>query len=136
MGFFLSGKILSENSTVFLRDIREGSNALTCLTERELCCSYSAGARRGTWRFPDGTNVGEDTAAGVYFTRGPSSLYLNKKEDAVGPTGVYTCVIPDAENIVLTLPIVINENGKFAIMSEPFVQGNQDALLLGGNAMP
>jgi hypothetical protein len=83
---------------VSLSDIGEGSGALYCLTNRELCCSSEAGQSRGAWRFPNNLGVGEDTTADIYFTRGFSSLLLNRRSSAVGPTGVYTCAIPDASD--------------------------------------
>jgi hypothetical protein len=94
---------------VLPNDIGEGSSALYCLTDRTLCCgANTGGANRGQWRFPDGTNVGEGTA-GVYFTRGFSSLLLNRRTSGVRPTGVYTCDIPDAGDTLRTLSIAITE---------------------------
>jgi hypothetical protein len=85
-----------------LSKVGEGSGALYCLTDRTPCCGINTGgANRGIWRFPDGNNVG-DITAGIYFTRGFSSLLLNRRSSAVGPTGVYTCLIPDAENVLRT----------------------------------
>ena len=50
------------------------------------------------WRSPDGSEISGSTTADVYLVRGFTSLLLNRKSSAVGPTGVYTCEIPDAEN--------------------------------------
>jgi hypothetical protein len=95
---------------VVLGNIGEGSDALYCLTNRTQCCGISTGGvNRGIWKFPDGTNVEEDTTADIYFTRGFSSIHLNRRSSAVGPTGVYTCVIPDAGNVPRTLTITIGE---------------------------
>jgi hypothetical protein len=52
--------------------------------------------------------VGEDTAYGIYFTRGFSSLRLNRRISVVGQTGDYTCFIPDASNVIRTLTITIS----------------------------
>ena len=84
---------------MLLSDIGEGSSALYCLTDRTACCSSAAGGRHGAWRFPNGAVVIENQSADVYFTRGLSSLLLNRRSSAVGPTGVYTCLIPDAQDI-------------------------------------
>ena len=92
LGFFLNGRLLPNNSVVLLSDIGEGSNALYCLTDRTLCCSSSAGDSRGLWRFPDGN------ADGIYTSKGFSSLLLNRRSSTVGPTGVYTCLIPSASD--------------------------------------
>jgi hypothetical protein len=52
--------------------------------------------------------VGEGTYDGIYFTRGFSSLLLNRRSSAVGPTGVYTCVIPDAGGVLRNIFISIS----------------------------
>jgi hypothetical protein len=54
--------------------------------------------------------VREDATAGIYFTRGFSSLLLNRRSSAVGPTGVYRCQILDAENGTRTLSISISDS--------------------------
>jgi hypothetical protein len=107
VGFFLNGSLFNNNSIMLLSDVGEGRNALHCLTERPTCCGVpTGGANRGIWRYPGGiNNVGEVTSADIYFTRGFSSLLLNRRSSAVGPTGVYTCLIPDARNVLRTLSI-------------------------------
>jgi hypothetical protein len=103
---YLNGMLLGNNSIVLLSDIGEGSGALYCLTDRTLCCgANTGGANRGIWRFPDGTNVEENSTADIYFIRSFSSLPLSRRSSAVGPTGVYTCVIPDASDILKNVAI-------------------------------
>jgi hypothetical protein len=96
-----NGMLLTNNSIVSLSDIGEGSGALYCLTNRALCCG--GGASRGIWRFPNHTHL--EGGFGIYSSRAFSSLLLNRRSSAVGPTGVYTCVIPDASDILWTLYI-------------------------------
>ena len=110
--FFLNGRVLPNNSIVAPGDIGEGSGALYCLTDRTQCCSTEAGARRGMWRFSDGDSVSENAIAGIYIIRGFSSILLNRRSSAVGLTGVYRCVIPDAGNTTRTLSIMIDESKK------------------------
>jgi hypothetical protein len=105
---------LESGSSVLLRDIGEGSSALYCLTDRELCCSPEAGQNRGAWRFPNTASVGEDSAADIYLTRGFSSIHLNRENGVMGPIGVYTCLIPDAGDSsstsrTLTISIIDSE---------------------------
>ena len=100
VGFFLNGRLLPDNSVVLLSDIGEGSSALYCLTDKELCCSLEAGANRGRWDFPGGGGVSTDTTANIYSSKGFSSLHLNRRSSAGVPTGVYRCIIPDAVNIL------------------------------------
>jgi hypothetical protein len=100
---------------VVLGNIGEGSSALYCLTNRTLCCgNLTGGTNRGIWKFPNGSNVGEGTTTGIYFTRGFSSLLLNRRSSAMGPTGVYKCLIPDASdsnNTTKTLHIGMYDEG-------------------------
>jgi hypothetical protein len=91
---------------VLLRDVGEGSSALYCLTNS---CSAETGRNRGAWRLPNAASVGENTAAEIYLTRGFSSIHLNRRSSAVGQTGVYTCTIPDAGNVLRILSVAILE---------------------------
>ena len=102
--------MLSNNSVVPPGDIGEGSGALYCLTDRTQCCSTEAGGELGVWRSLDGSDVSGSTTADVYLVRGLSSLLLNRRSSAVGPTGVYTCMIPDAANVPKTLYIGLYDN--------------------------
>ena len=98
VGFFLDGDLLSNNSMVLLSDIGEGSSALYCLTDMMHCCLSAASASDGRWIFSDDSYANEDPTANFYLVRGFSSLLLNRRSSAVGPTGVYTCLIPDSSN--------------------------------------
>ena len=81
---------------MLLSDIGEGSNALFCLTDRTQCCTAEAGDARGSWRFPNGSTVTRDDAdLSFYAIRGYSSIRLNRRSDAVAPTGIYICRLPD-----------------------------------------
>ena len=106
LSFFLNGRVLSNNSIVLLSDIGEGSSALYCLTDGEQCCSTEAGGNHGQWILPDGSSS-DSTTADLEFVKGFSSFLLNRRSSAVGPTGVYRCLIPDAVNTVRTLYIGI-----------------------------
>ena len=103
LSFFLDGRVFPNNSIVPPGDIGEGSCALYCLTDSTQCCSTEAGGELGVWRSPDGSDVSGSTTADVYLVRGFSSLLLNRRSSAVGPTGVYTCLIPDAGNMLRIL---------------------------------
>ena len=97
---------------MLLSDIGEGSDALSCLTDLEQCCSDAAGGGRlGRWRFPSGGgDVGGDSRAVIYSRRRFSSISLNIRGGTT--TGLYTCLIPDAGGVTRTLSINI-ENSKF-----------------------
>ena len=83
---------------MLLSDIGEGSNALFCLTDRTRCCTTEAGDARGGWRFPDDSFVTyNNTNLNSYQIRGYSSIRFNRMTDAVVPTGIYRCRLPDEE---------------------------------------
>jgi hypothetical protein len=58
------------------------------------------------WRFPGSNIVKEMSSTDIYQSRGFSSLLLSRQSSAVGPTGVYTCVIPDASDSNTTFRIL------------------------------
>ena len=87
---------------MLLSDIGEGSNGLFCLTDRIQCCTTEAGDARGGWRFPNATSVTLDTSLYLYRSRGYSSIRLNRRNDAVAPTGIFTCRIPTDQSIINT----------------------------------
>ena len=95
-----------------LSDVGEGSSALFCLTDRTQCCSTTAGGERhGAWRFPNGSEVEQESMGGdVYRVRSYSSVTLNRKNSTLEPTGIYTCEIPDASDAVTTLYIGVFES--------------------------
>ena len=105
LGFFLNGTLLSNNSMALLSDVGEGTRALYCLTSTARCCSTEAGGEHGRWILPDGSNSDD-----LHFVRGYSSLLLNRRSSAVGPTGVYRCELPDARNVLRNLYIGIYDN--------------------------
>ena len=115
----LNGVLLPDNSRVFLGDIGEGSSALLCLTDRLLCCSTEAGANRGRWEYGS-DSVGSNTP--IYSNKGFSSILLNRRSSALGPVGVYRCVIPDAGNILWSLTITVN--GELEVFAEHEVTSN------------
>jgi hypothetical protein len=119
VGFLLNGAIINNGSIVSLNSVVEGSSALYCLTNRTLCCGVNAGgANRGIWSL-NGDNLRDAATADIYFTRGFSSLRLNIRSSAVRPTGVYTCLIPDAGDTLMTLRIGLygDRGGKFGATS-------------------
>ena len=107
------------NSVVALADIGEatdigGANtALFCLTDLTTCCRGADGGSAGQWVLAGQTEpvVGINTATSAdLFTRGraPSAVLLNRRGSATGPTGIYTCEIPDGSGQLRTAYIGID----------------------------
>ena len=83
-----------------MSDIGEGGKALTCVTDGIVCCSTN----EGEWMYPNNTQVPIDRAGlDFYRNRGPQVVRLNRRNNAVSPTGQYRCSIPDANGVPQTL---------------------------------
>ena len=104
---------------MLLSDIGEGSNALFCLTNRTQCCTPEAGLKKGGWRFPNDTSVIlNDTNYHFYRIRGYSSVSLNRKSEAMGPTGTFMCRIPNNQSVEnMNLSIRVFSEGVLIIVN-------------------
>ncbi len=122
LGFLLQGIPYTNNSVVPLRAIGETVpgvvGALYCLTNNTRCCRGLDGLSAGEWFLPGETlpvvEVNSSSMATADFTkaRGPSILLLNRRNSfATGPTGVYTCQIPDDSGQLRTLYIGVDTTG-------------------------
>ena len=69
-----------------MTDIGQGVNALYCLTSLASCCTSQQGGVAGEWLLP------ADSA--VYSTSKAASAVLLSR-NGVGPSGIFTCRIPD-----------------------------------------
>ena len=103
--------LYSRNVAVDLTEVGANSDALICLTTLMECCrgidTNGAGAM-GNWMFPDGSFVTSQSGdPSLSRSRGPSSVLLHRINNAMSPTGVYTCEIPDANSISTTLNIYL-----------------------------
>ena len=103
--------LYSRNVAVDLTEVGANSDALICLTTLMECCRGSdtnGAGSMGGWMFPDGSLVpSQSGGASLSRNRGPSSVILHRTNNVMSPTGVYTCEIPDANNISTTLNIYL-----------------------------
>ena len=101
----------ANNTVVLINDIgsgleNDGSNALVCATQRTPCCAYFFD-RFGDWFYPNGTEVPRyDHYYEFYRFRRDSNyqatlggVLLNRRSDAMEPTGIYWCTIPDVDDV-------------------------------------
>ena len=109
VSFWFRGTTYQNNSVVTLEDIGEGDDALLCVTDLTACCRppYTDSFGQsviGNWFFPNGTRV---TTSGsnwdIHRTRSASAILLHRRTGGV--TGIYSCVIPDAMNVIQTIYI-------------------------------
>ena len=100
---------------VFLTDIGAGYNALHCLTNLTTCCRVPR--RMGQWILPNGF-VSFGGGTDFYTRRGPSAVLLNRRTDAEGPTGLFTCQVPDESGTNRTLYIGVDLSMQHALKQE------------------
>ena len=90
---------------VNLNDIGLNDNALFCYTSLSTCCrsvDNPVGGSQGSWIFPEGNAVGRlSLANNNEFSRNRygRAVVLHRGISDVEPTGIFTCVIPDSNNL-------------------------------------
>ena len=95
----LRENFIANNSRIRITDIGEGTDrALVCYTNNYSCCNVQG---RG-WFFPNGSLISSaNVSRSVYLSRGRIMLSLNRRNNAMPPSGLYCCEIPDRDgNIV------------------------------------
>ena len=67
-------------------------NTVRCITDLGTCCGTAQGVHRGHWYFPDGSELvhGGD----IDRARGDMRFNLRRRNNAMGPSGIYRCDIP------------------------------------------
>ena len=95
---------------VLLSDVGEGSKGLYCLTDRTECCSVTSGGENGLWILPYGEVATSNTSTNLYTTRAYSSITLNWRNATISPTGVFSCLVPDVENVIKVINVGIFQN--------------------------
>ena len=89
---YFGGNQLANYSIVSLEEIGEGECALICYTNSPGCCESP---RAGEWYFPNGSAVSiEGHMKEFYRSRDSMVVRLNRRHNAVSPTGIYCCDIP------------------------------------------
>ena len=84
---------------VSLTDIGEGNDALFCLTDKLDCCVEVDGVSAGEWYLPGQTDPVNGGLEDFTRSRRSSAVLLNRRSSAVGPTGLYRCVVPDRSGV-------------------------------------
>ena len=102
VGLYLDGNQLANYSVVNLEDIGEEDCALICYTNSSDCCVPPVKA--GEWYFPNGSAVRiKGDMKDFYRSREGMTVRLNRRNNAMGPTGIYYCDIPGSNGINMTL---------------------------------
>ena len=119
--FTLNGTIYLPGDTILITDIGSENTSypsdpgfsLVCVTTNvnTNCCRDADGGSEGEWLDPDGTRILNRTSDNFYKTRYTHQIRLNHRNDAMSPTGVFTCVIPNS-TMNHTATITIGEYSK------------------------
>ena len=83
-----------------MEGVGEGVDALACQTDRRPCCGTPPN-RYGEWYYPDGSRVPIE-GAGISFYRNRNDeglVLLHRRYHSLYPTGIYCCVLPDADDV-------------------------------------
>ena len=76
------------------------------MTNKTACCGSPN--RLGEWFFPNGTMVPSSGSNWDFFRgRGDKHVRLIRRNDAVSPTGIYQCKVPDASGVMQTIQATI-----------------------------
>jgi len=99
-------------------DRSDPGSTLVCMTGNinKACCRRGDGARVGKWYYPNGTIVyplqyyynynGQYTISETRYTK-QVRLVRRKGNNALGPTGIYTCSVPDEHGNLWNASILI-----------------------------
>ena len=81
--------------TLVGNDKSDPGNIVRCITDLDTCCGSGQGVHRGDWCFPNGSILGNSSHGGdIYRTRGKMRVNLRRRNNAMGPSGIYCCDIP------------------------------------------
>ena len=122
MHFSFGGVVYPNNSIFYLSAIGEGESALLCVTNKTACCGRPN--RFGEWFFPNGSMVPSAGSNWDFFRgRGDKLVRLSRRNDAMSPTGIYQCKVPDASGVLQTLLATIIGPGKHTFRMSPCTVG-------------
>ena len=121
--FTLSGTVYLPGDTILITDIgssyfgdSDPQSSLVCVTTNvnTNCCRGADnpnGGGRGEWYLPDGSRLLNTPDTNFYRTRYTQQVRLNRRNNAMSPTGVFTCEVPnDADSTMPhTATITIGE---------------------------
>ena len=103
-----NGCIVEENGSVSITDIGENDTGVLCMTDKEGCCGDVRFGRAGEWFFPDNQRIGTVGGDGDFYrNRGQGVVRLNRRNNAMMPTGLFCCEIPDRDSVTRRLCIMV-----------------------------
>ena len=112
VGFFFNRKIYSNNSAVEISSLGR-YRPLLCVTNLVECCSSdeTRSDAIGSWTLPNGS-VPPTSGTGIFMSAGLSAVSLTSLSSSVtAPSGIYSCEIEDASNVVRVLHLYAYQSG-------------------------
>ena len=80
--------------TTVEEDINDPGNTVRCHSDLSTCCSSGEGDHRGSWFFPDGTELRfTSTSDDIVMDREPQEVHILRRNNATSPSGIYRCDI-------------------------------------------
>ena len=78
------------------------------MTDNVGCCKGAFRGGTGEWYFPNNERVGTMGDGGSFYrNRDIGVVRLNRRYDAMMPTGSFCCEIPDANNVTQRICIMV-----------------------------
>ena len=111
--FQLNGVSYDNSSKFIITDIGESDDgSLLCVTDNPNCCKTPA---MGEWYFPNNMSTVRTQGFGdsFYRNRGPMVVRLHRRYNAMRPTGLFCCVIPDANEVIQRICITVEATVPF-----------------------
>jgi hypothetical protein len=103
----LNGQVVEGNGSVNISDIGENDTAILCMTDKEGCCGIHPG-RAGEWYYPNTSRIGtKGSDEDFYRDRGEGVVRLNRRNNATMPTGLFCCEIPDMNDVMQRICIMV-----------------------------
>ena len=93
------GENLTNHSYVDLTqvgtDTSDPGNDVRCITDLGTCCTSIWGVHRRDWYFPDGDTLPlVSPGSDIFFRRVAQQVALRRRNNAMGPSGIYHCEVP------------------------------------------
>ena len=75
-------------------DISASGDTVRCHSDLTSCCSTGEGDHRGSWFFPDGTELQfTGTSDDIVMDRELQEVHILRRSDVMSPSGIYRCDI-------------------------------------------
>ena len=94
MGVNLTNHAYVDLTTVG-ENISDPGDTVRCHSDLSTCCTGTQGDHRGSWFFPDGTELPFTSSNddNIVMDREPQEVHIRRRNNAMSPSGIYRCDI-------------------------------------------